>query len=77
MGHPLAPDLSKLTDDELHTKHAELVNRMGFAYRMGHGDMVMQMQLLLDDYATEVAKRNQKMLDSTGKNFSDKINITK
>ena len=77
MAHPLAPDLTKLTDEELHTKHAELVNRLSFAYRMGQGQMVMQMQLLLDDYATEVAKRNQKLLDSSGKNYADKINITK
>ena len=75
--HPLAPDLTKLTDEELHTKHAELTNRMMFAYRMGQTQLISQMQLLLDDYATEVAKRNQKMLDSTSKNFADKINITK
>ncbi len=75
--HPLAPDLSKLTDEELHSKHAELVNRMAFAYRMGHGEMVGQMQLLMADYANEVAVRNQRLLDNSGKNFSDKINITK
>ena len=75
--HPLAPDLTKLTDEELHTKHAELTNRLMFAYRMGHTQLVGQMQLLLDDYAMEVAKRNQKMLDSNGKNYADKINITK
>lgn len=75
--HPLAPDLSKFTDEELHTKHAELVNRMTFAYRMGQGELVGQMQLLMADYANEVAVRNQRLLDNSGKNFSDKINITK
>ena len=75
--HPLAPDLSKLTDEELHTKHAELTNRLMFAYRMGQTQLIGQMQLLLDDYATEVATRNQKLLDSHGKNYADKINITK
>ena len=77
MAHPLAPDLTKLSDEELHTKHAELVNRMTFAYRMGQTSMIGQMQLLLDDYASEVAKRNQKLLDASGKNYADKINITK
>jgi hypothetical protein len=75
--HPLAPDLSKLTDEELHSKHAELVNRMTFAYRMGQGQLVEQMQLLMADYANEVAVRNQRLLDNSGKNFADKINITK
>lgn len=77
MAHPLAPDLTKLSDEELHTKHAELVTRMSFAYRMGHADMVGQMQLLLDDYVNEVNNRNQKMLDNAGKSFNDKINITR
>ena len=80
MAHPLAPDLSTYTDDELHKKHAELQNRLMFAYRMGHTQMIGQMQLLLDDYAVEVAKRNQKLLNDMnkhGRNMQDKIDITK
>jgi hypothetical protein len=65
--HPLAPDLTKLTDEELHTKRGELQNRMGMAYRMGSADMVGQLQLLLQDYAMEVERRNQVMLDHAQK----------
>lgn len=65
--HPLAPDLSKLSDEELHTKRSELQNRMGSAYRMGSADMVGQLQLLLQDYAIEVERRNQKMLNDAQK----------
>ena len=61
--HPLAPDLSKLSDEELHTKRGELQNRLGFAYRVGSYDMVEQLQLLLQDYAIEVERRNQKMME--------------
>ena len=43
--HPLAPDLSKLTEDELHKKRSELQNKLGFAYRMGNSDLV-QTQIL-------------------------------
>jgi hypothetical protein len=78
--HPLAPDLSKLADDELHTKRAELQNKLSFAYRMGHGDLVGQLQMLLDDYSREVESRNQKMMaeiNKNNKNFKDLINITK
>jgi hypothetical protein len=78
--HPLAPDLSKLADDELHSKRAELQNKLSFAYRMGHGDLVGQLQMLLDDYSREVESRNQKMLNDinkNNKNFKDLINITK
>jgi hypothetical protein len=65
--HPLAPDLSKLTDEELHTKRSELQNRMSSAYRMGSADMVGQLQLLLQDYAMEVERRNMKMLNDAQK----------
>ena len=76
--HPLTPDLSSLSDDELHKKRAELSNRMMFAYRMGHGDMIGQIQLVMGDYDMEVQRRNQKMLDDLEKNsktFKDKIDI--
>ena len=77
--HPLTPDLSKLTDDELHTKRSELGNRLVFASRMGHGDMVGQIQLVMGDYEAEVQRRNQKMLDDLEKNsktFKNKIDIS-
>jgi hypothetical protein len=76
--HPLAPNLTGLSDDELHKKRAELQNRMTFAYRMGHGDIIGQIQLLLGDYDMEIQKRNQKMLDDMNRNnpnFKDKIDI--
>ncbi len=58
--HPLTPDLTKLSDDEIHTKRAELHNRLAFAYRIGNPDMVGQLQLLLGDYDVEIQVRNQK-----------------
>jgi hypothetical protein len=76
--HPLTPDLSGLSDDELHKKRAELSSRMQFAYRMGHGDMIGQIQMVMGDYDMEVQRRNQKMLDDLEKNsktFKDKIDI--
>jgi hypothetical protein len=65
--HPLTTDLSKLTDEELYTKRSELQNRLGFAYRMGHGDIVHQLNLLIGDYMLEIESRNKKMLDDAQK----------
>jgi hypothetical protein len=65
--HPLAPDLTKLTDEELHTKRGELQGRMSFAYQTGNADMVNQLQLLLQDYAMEVEQRNSKMMEQAQK----------
>jgi len=65
--HPLAPDLTKLSDEELHTKRSELMNRMSQAYRFGSADMVGQLQLLLQDYAMETERRNRILLDQAQK----------
>ena len=65
--HPLSPDLTKLTDEELHSKRAELQNRLGYAYRIGNPEMVHQLNLLIQDYALEVEQRNKKMLDDAQK----------
>lgn len=78
--HPLAPNLSEFTDDELHKKYGDLQSRLMFAYRMGHSEMVGQLQLLMGEYQFEIQKRNQKMLEELqqhSKNFKDKINIAK
>ena len=77
--HPLAPDLTNLTDDELQKKYNELNNRINSAYRMGNMDLVMQVQLLLDDYQTEMGARQRKMMEDlqkrAGKDFDDIIDI--
>ena len=78
--HPLSPDLSKLTDDELQQKRGDLQNRLMMSYRMGNADLVMQVQLLLGDYDIELQTRNQKMMDQmskASKNFGNIINISR
>ena len=77
--HPLAPDLTTLSDNELQKKYNELNNRINAAYRMGNMDLVMQVQLLLDDYQTEMGARQRKMMEDlqkrAGKDFDDIIDI--
>jgi hypothetical protein len=65
--HPLTNDLSKLTEDELYTKRSELQNKLGFAYRMGHADLVHQLNLVIGDYMIEIETRNKKMLEDAQK----------
>ena len=78
MGHPLTPDLTKMTMDEFTKKFTDLQNRLSTAYRWGNGQMVQQLQLLLQDYQEELNRRNQKQLDDmmkSSKNFKDIIDI--
>ena len=78
--HPLAPDLSKLTDEELNQKRGELQNRLIMSYRMANPDLVTQLQLLLQDYDMEIQARNRKLMDQmakASKNFGNIINISR
>ncbi len=78
--HPLAPDLTKLTDDELQKKRSELQNRLAFVYRMGNADLVGQLSMLINDYDIEIQARNQRLMDQmakTSKNFGNIINISR
>lgn len=76
--HPLTPDLSKLSAEELNTKHGELLKRIAWAYKMGNSDMVYQLQLLLEDYQRELSDRNRRALEEmekNSKNFKNLIDI--
>jgi hypothetical protein len=75
MSHPLAPDLSKLTIDELNTKYGDLLKRITFAYRIGNPDMVQQLQMLMGDYRMELDNRNRKALEDMEKNSKNFKNI--
>jgi len=75
--HPLAPDLSGLSNDGLLTKYNELNTKFMMASRTGSG-VVMQMNMLLEDYRAELRRRQEKMLsDATNKNpnFKNIIDI--
>lgn len=76
--HPLTPDLSKLTTEDLNNKYGDLLKRMTFAYRIGNPDMVAQLQMLMGDYQNEIQVRNQKALEDMekhSKNFKNIIDI--
>ena len=77
--HPLAPDLTTLSDEDLHTKRGELQSKLSRAYQMGSADMVGQLQLLIQDYAMEVERRNAKLMATSNRNVVETTiyNITK
>ena len=76
--HPLAPNLSEMSDVELQKKHSELITRLNYAYRYGQTQMVQQVQMIMEDYQVEITRRQQKILeDMLSKNdkFSGIIDI--
>ena len=77
--HPLTPDLTQLTDADLQKKYNDLNIRLSQAYRMGNGNMVMQIQNVMEDYSAELQRRQQKMLEEmmskNGKKFDGIIDV--
>jgi len=66
--HPLGPDLTGLSDDELHKKYGELQKRFTQAYRTGPQSIIPQLQMLMQDYQMEIGLRNQKQMAELDKN---------
>lgn len=81
--HPLGPDLSGLSDDELNKKFGELQKRYTQCWRFGPGDLLPQLQMLMDDYQAEIQRRNAKIMEeitrkaeAKGKGFGGVIDIS-
>ena len=75
MPHPLAPQLSGLTMEELTKKYNELLSKLNQAYRMGPHGIIPQMQMLLEDYQTELQNRHRAQLEELEKNSKNFKNI--
>lgn len=57
MEHPFMPDLSNKTIDELQSSIQDLTGKLTFANRMGKEFMINQLQMVLEGYKKEYAKR--------------------
>lgn len=78
MGHPLTPDLSKLSNEELTSKYNDLMKRHNMAFRWGNASMTGQLQLLIQDYQEELQRRQEKAwaeMEKTSRNFKNIIDI--
>mgnify|MGYP003705544383 CR=1 FL=1 len=72
--HPLINDLSKFSDDELHSKLSELNKRFVQAYRIGPTQIIPQLQMLIEDYNAEVGRRNAKKMQEMAEKFEKAAN---
>lgn len=57
--HPLVKDLHKMSDDDVLKTLSELYRKLGIAYQMDNagGEVVQQLQLLIETYQEEYQKR--------------------
>lgn len=78
MEHPLIPDLSGLTEEELAAKINELSKKLAIAARTGNGYLCVQIRMALESYQAKYQEKLQasyKKASNEGPNFDDKIQI--
>jgi hypothetical protein len=76
--HPLAGDLTKLSDEELLKKLNELYDKIRTAYRFRDPAISQQLNLLLESYKSEQYRRAQEAQEKflqNNKKYVDRIDI--
>ena len=79
MTHPLTPNVQALSDSELSKKIGELNKRLVWAHTSGHGNVVNQIHMMLDDYKAEQQRREieryEKLNKDQGKDWDSLIDV--
>ena len=76
MEHPLMGDLSDLKIEEIQNKISELNKRLAFAYRTGNQPLINQLNMVLEAYNREYARKMDKLMPKGGDDkYGDKIVI--
>ena len=74
MLHPLTPDLTKLSDQDLSNRIKDLSMRLNQSHRFGNSALVSQISMMLGDYQVELDRRRQADLEKLMSNNQDKFN---
>ncbi len=75
--HPLTPNLTDLSLEELQVKYNELTKKINQSQRLGNSSLMNQLYMILEDYRMEISVRQQKIYDDINKNpnFKNIIDI--
>ena len=75
MNHPFVGDLSNLSMEDLVEKVSKLTKNLAFATRSGNYGMANQIQMVLEDYRSELNRQQRKLLEDD-EAITGKIDIT-
>jgi len=75
MQHPFINDLSDKSMEDLSNTISELTKKLTFAYRMQNGQMIHQLQMVLESYRTEYSKQMDEMFKK--QNIKSNISVQK
>lgn len=67
MNHPLTPNLQEMSDGDIIKKITELNKRLVWAHTSGHGHVVNQIHMMLDDYKAESQRRDMEREEKINK----------
>ena len=73
MQHPFISDLSDKSLEDLQTTISSLMTKLNFAYRTGNGPLMHQLNMALDSYKSEYAKKMDDLIKK--QNMQSKIKI--
>jgi len=63
--------LSDLSEEELHKKHGELLQKVLQARRLGYTEVIFQIQSIIDHFNQEIQRRNLEKLEKLRKDGND------
>lgn len=75
MEHPFINDLGDKTLEELQTAISGLTNKLNFAYRVGNGPLIQQINMALESYRNAYSKKMDELVKK--QNIQAQINIQK
>ena len=75
MEHPFLnkSDLKDLTIEQLQEKMSSITEKLTFAYRMGNGPLIHQLQMVLETYRNQFTSKMDELFEK--QNIKNKINI--
>lgn len=73
MQHPFINDLSDKSLEDLQTTISSLMTKLNFAYRTGNGALIYQLNMALESYKNEYARKMDELIKK--QNIQNKIKI--
>ena len=75
MEHPFLnkADLKELSTEQLQEQMTSLNNKLTFAYRMGNGPLIHQLQMVLETYRNQFTSKMDELFEK--QNIKSQINI--
>jgi hypothetical protein len=73
--HPFISDLSDKSLEDLQKTLTDLTNKLNFAYRMGNGPLINQINMVIESYRAAYNKKMDEMVKA--QKINTKISIDK